>query len=461
MEKSNIPEIIDNLIIIPDTNILLYLYKCSFNSSQNIVELLNKVKDKIVVPYRVYEEYMAHKDGEQAKTDKKYDSFTKDLKSQVKDVNGKMSGSISESRKYGFPNCDQLEIRIKSYLEKISEAISDYETSLSSEKQQKSVQIANVEQLIQLWKTDDKILEKPDILQVMKYVKEGEFRYRYKMPPGYMDEEEKDKQVKKDSSKDNFAGRIRKYGDLFVWKAILKIGSESNPETTILFLTNDVKEDWWVLKGEANNKEPVRMRDELLEEFFAETGNNKIEFMTLSKFYELFSDYYEICDIKTRLELDYNSYIQGLVNSKFKEQIEDELWEKISEVEWEDIDSDFLFIQTPEVDFDEMKIDKIILNYDDDGETAIYDVELSVSTFPIHISKTEYEGSLWIADVELELKLSFQVQRDLRNLDEDGISFRGFSYNVISNRGAWEVYLERESEARAEADDAIENYYNH
>ena len=81
MEKSNIPEIIDNLIIIPDTNILLYLYKCSFNSSQNIVELLNKVKDKIVVPYRVYEEYMAHKDGEQAKTDKKYDSFTKDLKS--------------------------------------------------------------------------------------------------------------------------------------------------------------------------------------------------------------------------------------------------------------------------------------------------------------------------------------------------------------------------------------------
>ena len=461
MEKSNIPEIIDNLIIIPDTNILLYLYKCSFNSSQNIVELLNKVKDKIVVPYRVYEEYMAHKDGEQAKTDKKYDSFTKDLKSQVKEVNGKMSGSISESRKYGFPNCDQLEIRIKAYLEKISEAISDYETSLSSEKQQKSVQIANVEQLIQLWKTDAKILEKPDIIQIMEFVKEGEFRYRYKMPPGYMDEEEKDKQVKKDSSKDNFAGRIRKYGDLFVWKAILKIGSESTPETTILFLTNDVKEDWWVLRGEANNKETVRMRDELLEEYSAVTGNNKIEFMTLSKFYELFSGYYEICDIKTRLELDYNSYIQRLVNSKYKGQIEDELCEKISEVEWEDIDSDFLFIQTPEVDFDEMKINKIILNYDDDGETAIYDVALSVTTFPIHICKTESEGDLWIADVELDLKLSFQVQCDLRNLDEDGISFKAFSYDVISNRGAWEVYLERESEAKAEADDVIENYYNH
>ena len=108
-----------------------------------------------------------------------------------------------------------------------------------------------------------------------------------------------------------------------------------------------------------------------------------------------------------------------------------------------------------------MKIDKIILNYDDDGEPAIYDVELSVSTFPIHICKTEYEGGLWIADVELDLKLSFQVQRDLRNLDEDGISFKVFSYDVISNRGAWEVYLERESEARAEADDVIENYYNH
>ena len=49
MEKSEIGTNIDKLVIILDTNILLYLYKCSFNASQNIVELFSKVKEKVVL----------------------------------------------------------------------------------------------------------------------------------------------------------------------------------------------------------------------------------------------------------------------------------------------------------------------------------------------------------------------------------------------------------------------------
>lgn len=50
MEKNEIGTNIDKLVIILDTNILLYLYKCSFNTSQNIVELFSKVKEKVVIP---------------------------------------------------------------------------------------------------------------------------------------------------------------------------------------------------------------------------------------------------------------------------------------------------------------------------------------------------------------------------------------------------------------------------
>ena len=109
MEKNDVAGIIDNLIIIPDTNILLYLYKCSFNASKNIVDLLNKVKDKVIIPSRVYKEYMAHKDEEQAKIDRKYDNFTKNLKKQVSELKGKLGKNISEGRKYEFPDCDVLE----------------------------------------------------------------------------------------------------------------------------------------------------------------------------------------------------------------------------------------------------------------------------------------------------------------------------------------------------------------
>ena len=99
----------------------------------------------------------------------------------------------------------------------------------------------------------------------------------------------KTKKQKKDSKKDNFEGRIRKYGDLFVWKEIIDIGKEREGKV-IVFLTNDIKEDWWVLKGEQSNKEAVCMREELRKEYIAITGSDKIEFMTLPRFYELFSD---------------------------------------------------------------------------------------------------------------------------------------------------------------------------
>lgn len=460
MEKNEIATLIDKLIIIPDTNILLYLYKCSFNTSQNIVELLGKVKEKTIIPSRVYKEYLAHKDQEQGKIDRKYDSFTKDLKKQVNELKDKINGSISESRKYDFPDCDVLETGIGTFLNKIILAISTYENSLSSEKQNKSVQIANVEQLIHYWDGQGKIRPEPTIVQLMEYVKEGEFRFRYKMPPGYKDEEEKDKEVKKDSKKDNFEGRIRKYGDLFVWKEIIDVGKEQEDQF-IVFLTNDVKEDWWVLKGEQNNKEAVSMREELFKEYIAVTGSDKIEFMTLSKFYELFSHYYEICDIKTTLELDYQSYVQGEVHVKYKEQIEEEIIINLNAIDWGEVSVDFGDIINPDVDIDEIVLEETALHYDDEGETAIYDIKISAITLPIEISKTDGEDVLWIAEVQLKGTILVQIQRDLRNLDESGISFKSFSYDVLSHREPWEIILETEEDALSEAKDTLEDYYNH
>ena len=460
MEKSEIGTNIDKLVIILDTNILLYLYKCSFNTSQNIVELFSKVKEKVVIPSRVYKEYLVHKDEEQAKIDRKYDSFTKDLKKQVNELKDKINGSISESRKYDFPDCDLLETGIGTFLNKIIMAISTYENSLSSEKQNKSVQIANVEQILHYWSSQGKIKSEPTIVQLMEYVKEGEFRFRYKMPPGYKDEEEKDKEIKKDSKKDNFEGRIRKYGDLFVWKEIIDIGKEREGEV-IVFLTNDIKEDWWVLKGEQTNKEAVCMREELRKEYIAITGSDKIEFMTLPRFYELFSDYYKICDIKTTLELEYQSYVQGQIRTKYEEQIEEEIINNLKGIDWGEVSTDFEDIIEPDIDIDDLSIEEITLHYDDDGETAIYDIKISAKTFPIEMNKKDDELVLWIAEVQVKGNLAIQIQRDLRNLEESGISFKSFSYDVLSNRDSEEVLLEMKEETLSETMDTLEDYYNH
>lgn len=469
MEKGDIAGIIDKLVIVPDTNVLLFLYKCSFNANQNIIDLLNKVKDKVVIPSRVYKEYMSHKDEEQAKIDRKYDNFTKNLKKQVTELKSKLGKSISESRKYEFPDCDVLETGINTFLDKTVQAITTYGNSLSSEKQNKNVQQANVEQIIQFWRDNGRILDDITIIRLLEYIQEGELRFKYKMPPGYMDESEKDKEkeqgkdkeTKRNNKEDGFEIRIRKYGDLFIWKEILEIGKSLSNGEKIIFLTNDVKEDWWVLQGEQDNKIPICMREELKQEYVAATGNDRIEFLTLSKFYELFSNYYKICDIKTTLELEYESYVRSLLYGKYRDEIEAQIATSAEEIEWEDINPDFYNIDTPDIEVYDFYIGGISLHYDDDGETAFYDVIVSSEPFFAEISRREGEQLFWLGDVEIIGNLVIQIQRDLRNLDEDGLSVEDFSYEVLSCRDAWEIMQEREQDARAEMNDTLEDYYRH
>lgn len=144
MQEREIKSFIDNVILIIDTNVLLYLYKCSFNTNQNLVQLLNKVKDKVVIPGQVYQEYLRHKHTEQAKIDQKYDNFTKELQTFVSAAQTKIGNAIRQSRKYDFPNCDELENDIQESMDDINNTIQRYGNSLASEKSNKGIQITSV-----------------------------------------------------------------------------------------------------------------------------------------------------------------------------------------------------------------------------------------------------------------------------------------------------------------------------
>lgn len=87
--------------------------------------------------------------------------------------------------------------------------------------------------------------------EMLKIAKDGSMRYMEKMGPGYMDESEKK--------------GLQKYGDLYVWKGI--INEATRRQKDVLFVTNDVKEDWW-------DEELTAPRFELLKEFNSFTGKN-------------------------------------------------------------------------------------------------------------------------------------------------------------------------------------------
>ena len=102
----------------------------------------------------------------------------------------------------------------------------------------------------------------PDRLHAL--IKEGHDRYTRKVPPGYQD-----------ASKDRT--EIDKYGDLVIWKDMIeKAKMEHRP---IIFITDDVKEDWWwIHKGRKLGPRP-----ELVEEF-QELAGERFHLYELAQF---------------------------------------------------------------------------------------------------------------------------------------------------------------------------------
>ena len=86
---------------------------------------------------------------------------------------------------------------------------------------------------------------------------DGEKRYAAEVPPGYKD-------GKKDASGDPY----RKFGDLIVWKQL--IAKAKSEKKSLIFVTDDKKEDWWI----EQSGRTIGPRTELREEFIGEVSKN-------------------------------------------------------------------------------------------------------------------------------------------------------------------------------------------
>ncbi|WP_336092874.1 PIN-like domain-containing protein [Leeuwenhoekiella sp. CH_XMU1409-2] len=100
--------------------------------------------------------------------------------------------------------------------------------------------------------------------KMLEIIKEGRFRYENEIPPGYKDEKDK-------------IG-FQMYGDLLLWFQIIDYAQ--NEQKPIIFVTNDVKEDWWQQDGNGQNSNIPR--HELLYEFKDKSGQ-KIWFYTIDR----------------------------------------------------------------------------------------------------------------------------------------------------------------------------------
>lgn len=294
--KKEKQELWEKAVFVFDTNVLLNLYRYSAKTRNSLLNAFESLTGRIWIPYQVAYEYMRKRCEVIYETVQRYDQFKKEAET--------FTGKAVET------------LRLTSNDEEVSE-LKRYLFKWLDSNKERNLLVLNPE--------EDEILEKilkifdgkvGDIvpeseLDVIK--KEGEERYKKSIPPGY-----KDGIKKKGQEDDNNA-----YGDLIIWKQIIKYSKENN--IGIIYVTHDQKEDWWnIVKGKT-----IGPRVELRREFFAET-KQEFHMYSMNNFISTYNSLNEVQIDKSAVEEVIS--LDRAVNKRRKERSYS-LSEKIAKVE--------------------------------------------------------------------------------------------------------------------------------
>lgn len=230
--ESEIKKIWENGIIIFDTNVLLNLYRYSDSTRDTILDLISKFSKQIYLPHQAGLEYNRNRYEVIAEQDKAYKEFLEKISQIQKD--------LQSTNKPPFLS------------NKIDKELNSVFVDVSAEVQQSIQKYCD-------YLKDDPIYNKISELfenritepftkeKLEEIYKEGDIRYKLKVPPGFEDEKTKEGN--------------RKFGDLVLWKQVIEKAKELKKD--VILITDERKIDWWWKIKDGRNMGP---RQELVEE---------------------------------------------------------------------------------------------------------------------------------------------------------------------------------------------------
>ncbi len=226
-------------VIVFDTCALLDFYYMSAAHQEVMADILKYLSDRIWLPSQVVYEYYKNRESVILKPisenyrDKELQGnhLVDDLKSYI----------ANWERQYYHPFISDASLKtIKEALAVIEPKIADIKTIVAKEYQDKKNEIRGIKDKDAIEKTVKTLPKGTPFAysEMMAICKEGAFRYANQIPPGYKDAETKE--------------GIRQYGDLIIWKEILRYASQKKCD--VIFVTNDAKPDWSMVCEDNNER---------------------------------------------------------------------------------------------------------------------------------------------------------------------------------------------------------------
>ncbi|WP_242225926.1 PIN-like domain-containing protein [Bacillus cereus group sp. BfR-BA-01358] len=248
-DQEEFKDIFNECYFVIDTNVLLNLYRYSETTADELLEILKRVSDRLWMPYQVGIEYHFNRVNVILDQQLAYDNICQKIDSQATELISKFKKGL---------NNRHPKIHADTIAQKMQGSFNEIITGLKQDKEKHPNLLSEDrirDTLNELYA--GKIGEPYTQEQLEKIYEEGTERYKKKTPPGFEDEKDK-----KDKTKE-YDGIVYldEFGDLVVWKQIMD--KAKNDQKPIIFVTDDVKEDWWQIeKGRT-----IGPRVELLNEF--------------------------------------------------------------------------------------------------------------------------------------------------------------------------------------------------
>ena len=255
--EQEINKIWDSCLFVFDANILLNLYRYSDDTREEFIKLLISIKDRVWLPNKVAAEYLENRLTVISSQVTLYDKSKDSILTLQKD--------FENSRQHPFIKpltMEKLKVSFSSVISELEESKEHHLSRINKDEIKESIGTI----------FDDKVGSPYETQALEDLIEEGKIRFENKTPPGYQDK-------KKLNSDDSFEQKCRAYGDFILWSQL--IDKSKSDSRNLIFITDDKKEDWWLIKS----SRIVSPRPELIKEFNIKSGHD-IQIYQSSSFIE-------------------------------------------------------------------------------------------------------------------------------------------------------------------------------